>query len=735
VAATIAVGVLLAALALVLESGLDDSRRLLEKRFVERAALTNTFVTSALDQSIEMRSTSAAQMLAGRRPGRADLERYVAAALGGEASEALLLDRRGRVLAAIPPRALRAPAALRLRPELQAALSGRTYSGSVEPTKDGPAVGLAAPFDTAFGRRVVEDLAPARGFDELFDAYLADAPTVRGGRVHIIDAGGHVIASSTRLHIGERLPDADLLGAVGSAPSGSYSEGGRLAFVSMRVSRSTWRLVVTAPRHELFAPVEARRVWALFGVIALLLLGGLALLLYVLERRRRRAVALERDRVDAEVAYLRGHDPLTGLPNRDRLRERVGAMLAGLAEEPGAVALLSLDIDRFSVVNDSAGHDAGDGVLVELAERIKPALQPGDTFARLGGDEFALARRGVEDAEAVHLATLVDSVMERPFGVAGHEVRLSATAGIAIAAGPRTSPDALIRNADVAMHRAKGRRAAFEVYDPDVHSGVVEQLELESALAGAVERGEMRLVYQPIVSVETGEVVELEALLRWRHPERGTIGPVHFMDLAEETGSIVPIGDWVVEEACRQIAGCREAIGRADLRIAVNASQRQLEAPGFVDAVAHALRLSALEPAALCVEVTETAIMRDPEAALRTLTRLKALGVRIAIDDFGVGYSSLGQLGKLVPVDVVKIDRSFVAAIDNHREAALVRAVVSMADALDLVVVAEGVETTMHVTHVRRLGCDLAQGYFFARPEPLEELERALRRPPARQPR
>jgi len=432
-----------------------------------------------------------------------------------------------------------------------------------------------------------------------------------------------------------------------------------------------------------------------------------------------------RRRAEEKLAYRALHDDLTGLPNRALLLDRLGHALERGRRQDSTVAVLALDIDHFKDVNDRLGHDAGDELLVRIAARLTHAVRSADTVARLtagtvarfGGDEFVVLCEDVPAEEvAIRLAERLGEEVARPVAAGGNELEVTASVGIAVAAaGTAGSAESLVRDADAAMYRAKELgRSRYETFDLAMRSRALDRLALEAELRHAIEHGELRLHYQPIVALADGGVSGVEALVRWEHPERGLVPPGDFIPLAEQSGLIVELGRWVLEQACRQAAAW------PGVRMAVNLSTRQLGDRRLVADVTEALERTGLEPGRLTLEVTETLIMERLEASIELLEELKALGVRLSLDDFGTGYSSLSYLERL-PLDALKLDRSFVSGLGpDETEPAIVAAVIEMGRALGMTVIAEGVETEQQAARLRALGCVYAQGFHFARPLPAD---------------
>jgi diguanylate cyclase (GGDEF)-like protein/PAS domain S-box-containing protein len=434
------------------------------------------------------------------------------------------------------------------------------------------------------------------------------------------------------------------------------------------------------------------------------------------------AIAIERKRYEARLSYQAQHDPLTGLPNRTLFLEFLQLALARIRRRDDTCAVLFLDLDRFKVVNDSLGHDAGDELLVALGRRLRGVVRPGDTVARFGGDEFTVLCDGLPSASArEHACDVAARLLEtirRPFLLDSEEQFLSASIGIAVAGPDTERPEGLLRDADAAMYRAKERgKDRWELFDELMRETARERHETENALHRALERGELRVHYQPVVSLHDASCIGAEALVRWAHPDRGLLVPAQFIDLAEETGLIIQVGRWVIEEACRRSREWRAEHGPGFV-VSVNLSCRQLSNPELTEHVRSALDHSGADAGGLCFEITENALMGDAEATRGAITALRSLGVGLSIDDFGTGYSSLGYL-KRFPVDAVKVGRSFIGGLGSDPEdSAIVAAVVSLGHALGLTVIAEGVETERQLSELTSLGCDAAQGYVFAGPGP-----------------
>ena len=448
------------------------------------------------------------------------------------------------------------------------------------------------------------------------------------------------------------------------------------------------------------------------------------------------AAAIERRTSEAEIRHQALHDPLTGLPNRALFRDRLQHALARARRTDTTLAVLFLDVDNFKVVNDSLGHEAGDELLTALAPRLAEAVRAGDTVARFGGDEFVFLCEDVADEEeALEIAERVKQSFGHPLQIAGGEHFVTASIGVALPSGGYDAPDSLLRDADAAMYQAKERgRARFEVFDSEMRASAVRRLQVEAELRRAIENDEMRLVYQPVIDIDTGRIAAVESLLRWHHPERGIVPPLEFIPVAEESGLIVPLGEWVLREAMTKAARWAQMArpGEPPVVVSVNLSARQLAEPDLVSTVARIIEETAVHPRQMALEITESMLVQDTAAAAATLHALEELEVKLVLDDFGTGYSSLGYV-KRFPLSFLKIDRSFVAALGtSRRDAAIVSAIAEMSRALGARVVAEGVETEEQLVDARKLGCELAQGYLFSRPVPSDDIDGLLRTDPWR---
>ncbi|MBM4397230.1 MAG: EAL domain-containing protein [Deltaproteobacteria bacterium] len=435
----------------------------------------------------------------------------------------------------------------------------------------------------------------------------------------------------------------------------------------------------------------------------------------------------ERRRSEEAIRHQAYHDALTKLPNRLLFNDHLSLALHHARRTRGSLAVMFVDLDDFKSVNDGLGHDAGDALLVEAADRLRSAVRAGDTVARQGGDEFMVLLPSVAGtADATVVAGRLLESLKAPVRIGEREVRVTASAGVAMFPMDGDSSEVLTRNADVAMYQAKARgRDNWQLFDPVMNERMATVLRVRNDLAGAVERGEFVLHYQPQVEIATGNMTGVEALVRWQHPERGMVPPGEFIPVAEDSGLIVPIGEWVLRTACAQCRAWQEA-GLPPIRMAVNLSARQFRRQGLVDTVTGALAASGLAAESLELEITETAAIQDPDFTRQTLDRFRSLGIAVTLDDFGTGYSSLAYL-RSFPFGTLKIDRSFVREVQrNERDRSIVATIINLAHSLDLTVVAEGVETLTQFERLRSDGCDQVQGFGLARPTPAADIATIL---------
>ncbi|HEX4188535.1 MAG TPA: EAL domain-containing protein [Solirubrobacteraceae bacterium] len=503
--------------------------------------------------------------------------------------------------------------------------------------------------------------------------------------------------------------------------SGVAPAHGESAWVDLHNGWSV-QSTVPAPTRGVFA--DGRALTVLIG--GMLLSGLLGLLVLALGTGRMRALSLVAEKT-RELSHLALHDALTGLPNRALVLDRAEQMLSRVERQAGSVAgALFIDIDGFKHVNDKLGHAAGDHLLKVVGERLQSVVREQDTVGRLGGDEFVVLVESSTPDGPLDLPERMIEVLRRPIDLEGRGTSLSFTASVGIAIGQYATPDALLRDADLALYAAKAAgKDRYALFDASMSTIAEGRLELEGELGAALREQQFFLHYQPIFELPARSVVGVEALIRWRHPERGVVAPEEFIPASEESGLIVPIGRWVLGEACRQAASWQTR--GEQIRIFVNVSAQQLARDGFAGDVRHALESSGIDPSLLVLEITETTLMRDVVAAGTRLSEIKSLGVSVAIDDFGTGYASLSHLQRM-PVDILKIDRSFVAALNGAGQGReLLEAVLGVGEALSLTVIAEGVETQSQMQALLEMGCSVAQGFLMGRPCAADVLEDLLR--------
>jgi diguanylate cyclase (GGDEF)-like protein len=447
---------------------------------------------------------------------------------------------------------------------------------------------------------------------------------------------------------------------------------------------------------------------------------------YIAEQERISRVLEETKEHFRHAAF---HDSLTGLPNRAMFTELLKAEIES-AQRKGEhmFAVLFLDLDRFKNVNDSLGHTHGDLLLVAFAERLERILRPIDTLARFGGDEFAILLSGMTDAtDAVRVAQRIQDELSQPFVLDKNSATATASIGIALSSTGYDRADDILRDADIAMYRAKENgKARYELFDHGMHARAVSRLQLESDLRQAIEQREFCVYYQPIVSLQTGRLAGFEALVRWNHPRRGLVSPADFIPVAEETGLIVPIGQWVLHEACAQVRQWQiDSPSHRSLSLSVNLSARQVAQPDLLHRIKEALETSKLNPHCLKLEITESVVMENAEAAAQMFKQLRLLGVQLSIDDFGTGYSSLSYLHRF-PLNYLKIDRSFVMRLTTDNDNAIVRTISTLARNLGMEVIAEGIETEEQFQQLKMLGCEYGQGFLFSRPVANESVKHLL---------
>ncbi len=546
-------------------------------------------------------------------------------------------------------------------------------------------------------------------------AVLSDSPN--------IVAAGIFTAERKALALFRRGSVAD----VAASPQVLMEDGHDFGFNHLELSRRVnvdgrpiGVVVLRASLDQLYA-----RLLSYAGLMLLIAVGSLAVA-YLLVARMRKVVK----RAEAHLDYLAHIDSVTGLPNRHAFNEYLAAALAKTDRFGGATGLLLLDLDNFKIVNDTLGHHSGDTLLKLVARRLLECLRSGDVVCRIGGDEFAIILDSSDGAGGANVAKKILAVLETPFDVETHEIHVTASIGISVYPDEASDLETLTRNADTAMYHAKGKgKNAYERFHLELDLRVQKRLSLEINLRKAIERGELTLYYQPKVNLRNGKLAGLEALLRWNHPEHGMIRPDEFIPVAEDSGLIVPIGRWVLRTACHQIAAWRDA-GLGMVHVSVNLSARQTHDPFLMQDIIKALRDADVPASHLELEITETVLMDNVHANVDLFNRLQTEGIRLSIDDFGTGYSSMAYL-KRFPIDQVKIDRTFVRDVPGDRDdEAITTAIIAMAHGLGLSVVAEGVETEEQLQFLRNAGCDIMQGFYFAKPQPAAQLEVLLRSHP-----
>jgi diguanylate cyclase (GGDEF)-like protein len=654
---------------------------------------------------------------------------------GGVDREAGLLDASGHVLVSWPIGTDTTFASSYPRREVEAALRDSTsiYGDLV---RFGPQkhmlVWVSMPFHTPHGKRVLVSLTSAAPLAMFAAPYLRSAPAVDGARAYLIDGHGLLLGSATNLPQGAALPERSLTAAaLGRSASGRL---GSTYWASGRVGGGTdWRVVFAVPYSALLAGVTGSNgvAWLLFSAFVLAVLGLVGVGAAAIRSSAKLSRVRERELADRQLAHERLHDTLTGLPNRALFLDRAEAAWVRARETGRSVAVMFTDVDQFKRINDSLGHDVGDELLAALARRFRDSVRPQDTVSRFGGDEFLILCDELSgEDDALRIAARIRTAIEPAFKLGDRSVHVTCSIGVAIESSASTPTDvaALVRDADAAMYSAKAvGPGLLQVSHEQLHAKALKRLDSEVALRAAFARAELFVHYQPIVALPGGRIWGVEALVRWNRHGAGLVPPVEFIGLAEECGLIDDIGRLVLYTAMQDVQAWHEAgLLSDDFVLSVNVSPRQLDNPAFPDGVAELLEDWRLDPDALCLEITESAVATEAEMGERALTKLRGLGLKLAIDDFGVGLSSLKQLVHSMRFDMIKLDRSFVADIGNHRERSVIAAIASAVGALGLAAVAEGVERVDQADELATLGYPLAQGFYFARPMTAEAMHQLL---------
>ncbi|MBV8161302.1 MAG: EAL domain-containing protein [Acidimicrobiia bacterium] len=688
--------------------------------------LSNQYLLFAFKDELDFASSGPWSLTAGNRADAARLQAAVSRSAILTYGAALVgLDHQPLNVYATDSAGLPPPTDLGYLPLINGLLQNQPGLSSVMHVGAIPVVGLGVP--------VMEGGVPKAVLIGFFRAdrtplqsYAERLRYGRTGRGYIVDSTGTVVAASDAAAVGTTLLNNPGLTAASSGRHGfaEFGSGSHRQVVSYApVGVGGWSVPTLQSAGEFFGPIRSGQLRVELALLALLALAAavIAVLTYKREAARRQ--------FQEELARQAYHDSLTGLPNRSAFSERLQSALASARRHGEGLAVLFLDLDRFKVVNDSLGHERGDELLAAVATRLQACLRAEDTVARMGGDEFTVLVERLDGAvDAVSTAERILAEMARPFDVNGHQTNVGVSIGIALSEGADSEQD-LLRDADLAMYQAKEHgRSTWAVFENDLAERARERLDLETELRHAIDGGELVLYYQPEMDLEHSSIVGMEALVRWNHPRLGLLAPDRFIPLAEETGLIVPLGRWVLREACAQAVRWQRRHGADAIpRMSVNVSGRQFDRGAlFVAEVAETLEETGLPAGSLMLEITETVIMGDVHAAVETVTGIQALGVGLAIDDFGVGYSSLSHLREL-PIDNLKLDRSFVAGLKTHKaDAAIARSVMVLARSLHLTVTAEGIETQEQLGQLQSLGCVRGQGFYFQRPVSARQIGRLL---------
>jgi len=602
---------------------------------------------------------------------------------------------------------------------------GSMYQTTLPMTLDGQVIGKVA------------IIIPMPGIDRLFDE---TGGIGSGGTLAVCAPDGSMMQClpnrsnkfqgyrGPRVVNGRELPMEHAFKAETGVSAGIDAHGNHVLAAHAPVGSLGIGAVVKALTDELYAPIRAR-LKSIFTLLMMVIFVGLLLIRWRLAPLASKLVSESKERKLAEdrLGHMARHDALTGLPNRLLLMALLDQALEAAQHRKRLVAIMFIDLDRFKYINDGLGHEFGDSLLRAVATRLESYLRHGDIVARQGGDEFTMVFSDIAAEDDVSL--LVERVQEgliKPFLINGHEIVTTASIGVAIYPTDGDNSETLVKNADIAAYRAKDQgRDTYQFFKPELQEKAERHVKLQQDLRRAVENNELFLVYQPVVDLKTGRITSAEALLRWKHPERGFVSPLDFIPLAEETGLILPIGEWVLKTACQQARALKSA-GLPAIRIAVNLAARQLAQVDIVETVSRILTETAVHPNQIGLELTESSLIQNADAAKKTLDQFSGLGIHISIDDFGTGYSSLSYLQRF-PIDTLKIDRSFVQHLPNNPDNnAIATAIVTLAHALQMSVVAEGVETAEQQNYLASIACESMQGYLFSKPIPAEEFAALL---------
>ena len=721
VLALVIAAALTAGLAWNLVSTQSQAREGLDDAIQRRAALTGDLIGSAF---LAARPPAAVGKDFGGEPQ--SLRRALAANVVAEGQRFTVLDADGRVLATAGRGGDPSPSARR---DVQLALGGTaSLSDAFGDGRGGQVVELAVPYASASGRRVFLASGPIGLVQDFTKGFFATPSAFSRTHGYLLDGAGRTLSSS-------RPPNERLTSAVrGALARGEIVREGGRTFVSGQVPSSRWRVALSVPDTVLYASVDgaqASAAWLVFAAFVGAICALLGLGLLAARSARRLAAANRSADAAADLAHERLHDPLTGLANRELFAARAEQAVAAGRRRGRSVAVVFMDIDGFKLINDSLGHEVGDEVLREVARRLTSSVRGADTVSRLGGDEFVVLCDDLADGPAaVRAVERIRAGLKGPVDVGERSVPVTFSIGLATAGGDdERTAGALLANADAAMYRAKERgRDRVEIFDAELQRHALSRLDTEVALRRAVKDDELLLDYQPIVDLGTSQVCGVEALVRWQRPGTDVvIQPTAFIRVAEEIGMIGEIGEWVLRKATAEVGDwvARGLVG-PDFVLSVNVSARQLADPEFPAQVAAAVSGWDRPADRLWLEITETAVMADPGLSDPGLEGLHALGVGLALDDFGSGYSSLGQLARTLPVSILKLDRSFVLGMDDRRDHEIVAAAAALANALELSSVAEGVESAEQALAVTGVGFRYAQGFYFGAPADADETVRRL---------